>query len=297
MTTVRFPNAYLVGAPKAASSALMNMLLQHPEIEGCAIKETNFHCRDLDMPGARTLEEYQEMCRVSSEAKVLIDGSILSLYSQEAAKSIYEMCPDAKILMVLRNPVEAMYSWHSQMVFTGNEPITDFEEALKAESERRQGRLIPAFGTTHRCPQLLFYSSIMNYVEQLPRFTTLFPAENIMILLQEDLKEGAVEQCRRVFRFLGVTDFCAVPDVVNVNKQRRFAGLHRFLKRWFASPVRALVPTRLRLRMILQMDRWNSVETKRERLSPETMAVLRENCLPQIRSLEQMIGRELGQWY
>ncbi|MEQ9407467.1 MAG: sulfotransferase [Fuerstiella sp.] len=296
MSTADFPDAYLVGAPKAGSSALMNMLIQHPEIQGCGIKEPNYHCRDLDMPGARTTREYLKLCVRQPNKKVLVDGSILNLFSQEAAKSIHSCSPDARILMVLRNPVEAMYSWHSQMVFTGNEPIVDFREALEAESDRRNGLRVPAFGASSRCPELLYYSAVMKYAEQIPRYLALFPRDHIHILLQEDLRRDPANVSSAVFAFLGVSQFKPVAESVNANKVRRSPGLHRTLKQIFAAPARVLLPVRLRWQLIRMLDRWNSVETPRPKMTDQLAQTLAEQVRPDVEQLEILLGRTLNHW-
>ena len=149
------PRFYFVGAPKAGTSALSLFLGQHPQIGMCRLKEPNFHCPDFDLPRAQTDEEYLKLFSLEVKAKILGDASVLYLYSKVAAARIREYASDARILMVLRNPVEAMYSWHSQMVFTANEPIGDFARALEAEEERKAGRKIPSAGNGARCPALL----------------------------------------------------------------------------------------------------------------------------------------------
>ncbi len=109
-------------------------------------------------------------------------------------------------------------------------------------------------------------------------------------------ERGLGGTCRRVFKFLGVSDFAATPNTVNVNKRRRFAGFHRFQE--------SGLQDRFGLRCLqasasadFAVGRWNSIETKRERLSPETLAKLKKSCLPQIQELEQIDQKRTQQWY
>jgi hypothetical protein len=292
----RRPNAYLVGAPKAGSSALGVFLNQHPQISVCQIKEPNFHCRDLDLPGPKTEAEYLSLFNPNSRTKVLLDGSILSLYSMEAAKSIAAYKSDAKIIMILRNPIESVYSWHSQMVFTGNEPILDFEKALAAEAERKKGKLIPDFGTTHNCPSLLFYSKIMDYSDQISRFLQYFSKQQILILFHDDLKADAKQEYVKVLKFLDLDEFSPTFKVTNPNKIRRNLWLHSTLKRFFAAPTKALLPSMLRLRLINILDRVNSVEAKRKVLDESCVNRLKEVYEPKIMNLEKLLQVDLAHW-
>lgn len=291
------PQVYLVGAPKAGSSALGNFLAQHPQISICRIKEPNFHCRDLDMPGPKTESEYLSLFDRTPATKVLLDGSILSLYSKTAAASIADYVENPKILMILRNPVESMPSWHAQMVFTANEPIPDFAEALAAEAERKQGLRLPEFGASSRCPQLLFYRDIMRYAEQLQRYRDIFAPHQMHVVLYDDFKVDPAAAYAQVLDFLELDPFTPEFKPVNPAKVRRNWRVHSLLKRFFAAPTRALLPAELRLRLITWLDRVNSRTQQRDSLDPELVAQLKAECRPDIIKLGEMLNRDLSHWY
>lgn len=288
---------YLVGAPKAGSSALANLLAQHPQISMCRIKEPNFHCHDFQLPGPKTEQEYLSLFSITPQTKFMADASILYLYSRSAAAAIAEYAPQAHILMILRNPVEAMYSWHSQMVFTGNEPITDFEKAIDAESERKQGRLIPQIGTTKYCPELLFYGDIMRYYEQIERYFSLFARQKILILFYDDFKNNPILVYQKTLKFLGL-DESFLPQSKNVNpsKVRRNLKLHYLLKKIFAEPARILLPAELRLNLINFLDQINSREARRLPMDPKLEKILKDKCMPDIIQLGNLLGRDLKHW-
>jgi hypothetical protein len=291
------PRLYLVGAPKAGSSALGHFLAQHPQISLCRIKEPNFHCRDLDMPGPKTEAEYLGLFDPTPETKFLMDGSILSLYSHTAAASIAQYVDNAKILMILRNPVEAMYSWHGQMVFTANEPIQNFAAALDAEADRKQGQRLPSAGVSSCCPQLLFYRDMMRYAEQLQRYRDVFVPEQIHVVLYDDFKADPATVYRKILDFLELEEFHPEFNPINPPKVRRNWRLHLWLKRLFAAPTRALLSAEFRLRLINWLDRINSKPQGREALAPELAAQLKAQCRPDIIKLGAMLNRDLTHWY
>ncbi|MGB3404295.1 MAG: sulfotransferase domain-containing protein [Microcoleaceae cyanobacterium] len=297
MNTKSKPSFYLVGAPKAGTSALASLLDQHPQISMCKIKESNFHCHDLDLPKPKSEKEYLSLFPVTSDTKVLADASILSLYSHDSAQSIAEYVDSPKVLMILRNPVDAMYSWYSQMSFVRNEHLPNFQAALDAEPERKKGNLIPNYGAIQYCPQLLYYRDIMRYAEQVERYFSLFKPEQIMILTYDDFKHNLDKVYSQALEFINVAPFTPQQEKVNANKERRLPGLHSFLKKTLAEPAKALLPSRLRSEIIMIIDKINSKEVQRPQLEEDFKASLKQECLPDIIRLEKLINRDLSHWY
>ena len=292
------PQLFLAGAPKAGTSALANFLAQDDRISVSSVKETNFLCPDLDLPRPRSEQEYLSLFKVSPRTRVLLDASILYLYSKRAAEEIAAYCPNARILVMLRNPIDAMYAWHGQMVYTGNEPLTRFEDALEAEADRKQGRRVPRHGAASRCPELLFYREVMRYADQLERFQRVFPADRIQVLRFEALARSPSDVFHSALRFAGLEPE-KLPELrsVNASQIRTAPGLHAWLKRHFAGVARELLPLRLRLRMIKQIDRLTSRTSPRPPLAEATRAALVEECRPDIKRLERILGDDLRAWY
>ncbi len=291
------PSFYLVGAPKAGTSALAALLDQHPQISMCKIKESNFHCHDLDLPKPKSEKEYLSLFSVTPDTKILADASILSLYSHQSAQSIAEYVSHPKILMILRNPIDAMYSWYSQMAFVRNEPLPNFQAALDAESERKKGRLIPTYGAVKSCPQLLFYRDIMRYADQIERYFSVFSREQILILTYDDFKADLTAFYSEIIDFIDLDPFTPQSQKVNANKERRMPGLHSFLKKTLAEPAKALLPSKLRSDLLMLMDKINSREVQRPQLDESLKASLKAECLPDIIGLEKIIEQDLSHWY
>lgn len=262
----------------------------------CWIKEPNFHCQDLDMPGPKTEAEYLGLFEPTSATRLLADASILSLYSREAPTCIAAYVEDPRIVMMLRNPVEAMYAWHGQMVFTANEPLHEFSDALAAESDRKEGRRIPRSGTSSRCPQLLYYREIMRYADQLQRYRDTFPPKSIHVALYDDFKADPLAVYAQILGFLDLDPFVPELKVVNPPKVRRNWQLHYWLKKLFAAPARALLPAKLRLRLIVRLDQANSRPEKRQPLDPQLEQRLKLECRPDVLRLGQMLDRDLSHW-
>lgn len=292
------PGVFLVGAPKSGSSALANFLAQHPEVSVSKVKETNFLCRDLDLVRPRDEDEYLSLFEVTPRTRALVDASILYMYSESAATAIAEYCPDPRILAVLRDPVEAMASWHGQMTFTANEPLRSFADALAAEPERKEGRRLPRAGTTARCPALLYYREVFRFGAQLERFVRTFGRDRIHVLLNDDLRSNPEGAYRGVLEFLGLDPgFSPSFREVNPGRERRSWRAHYWAKRLLAPTARRILPLETRLRWMQVIDRLNSRSATRPSLDAELAERLRRECRPDVERLASLLGRDLSGWY
>ena len=147
------------------------------------------------------------------------EASAWYLYSASAAREIEAASPEASIIVMLRNPIDVMHAQHSQLLFSHQEDVEDFEEALGLESARRDGRHLP--GGTFR-PENLFYRRMVGFAEQLERYFEVFGRDRVHVIIHEDLRADLRGTYRDTLRFLGVDEEFA-PDfqAANVNKRVR----------------------------------------------------------------------------
>ena len=112
----------------------------HPDIFFSRKKEPHFFAADITTPRKIADERaYLSLFEGAENQKRIGEASVLYLYSECAACEIKAFSPSARIIIMLRNPVEMMYSWYSERLYVGHEDIDDFESAIDAESDRRRG--------------------------------------------------------------------------------------------------------------------------------------------------------------
>ena len=87
---------------------------------------------------------------------------------------------------MLRNPVDVLYSRHSQLVYNGDEDIIDFEASLAAEEKRRNGEMIPG---NIRIGKKLLHSEVVKFTEQVKRYFDIFGRTHVHVIIYEDLKK------------------------------------------------------------------------------------------------------------
>jgi hypothetical protein len=205
----RRPDFFIVGHPKCGTTALFEMLSQHPQIFMPDIKETWFFVPELRSPTRRkssrpeTLEEYLTAFAAAGPEQRAGEATPAYLRSHTAARRIAEVCPDARIIAILREPAAFLRSLHLQFVQTHVETEKDFRKAIELEEDRRHGLHIPVRSPQ---PKGLLYSDIIRYAEQLRRFHDVFPPEQVLVLIYDDFRRDNEETVRTVLRFLGVDD-------------------------------------------------------------------------------------------
>jgi hypothetical protein len=194
------------------------MLSRHPQIFMPEFKEPRFFAQELRSrfrrvgPGKlpNTLEQYARLFAAARADQCVGEASPLYLRSHTAAQRIAEATPAAKIIAILREPASYLRSFHLQCVHNHTETQTDFAKALALESKRREGKRIPPFSQS---PPALLYSDQVRYVEQLKRFHALFPREQVLVLIYDDLRADNEATVRQVLRFLDVDDSWPVEAV------------------------------------------------------------------------------------
>jgi len=207
----RVPDFFIVGHEKCGTTALYLMLSRHPQIFMPAMKEPRFFTPELRSrfkrlgPGnlPQTLEEYVSLFAAARPEQLAGEASPSYLKSSFAARRIAEVQPGARIIAILREPASFLRSFHLQAVHNHVETEKDFAKAIALEGARRSGKRIPRFS---QLPEALLYSDHVRYVEQLRRYSAAFPAEQIMVLIYDDLRADNEATARRVLRFLQVDD-------------------------------------------------------------------------------------------
>lgn len=203
----RRPDFFLVGAPKCGTTALSEYLRTHPAVFFSDPKEPQFFCDDFRLlrPEHRrlaSLDEYLELFREAGPAhRAVGEGSTWYLYSEVALHRIREFAPDARILAMVRNPVDLVASWHAQLLLMWEESVEDFPAAFALGRARREGRDIPETCTV---PPLLDYAAVGRLGSQVERLLATFPAAQVKVVVFDDFVADTAAVYADVLAFLGL---------------------------------------------------------------------------------------------
>jgi hypothetical protein len=302
----RIPDFFLVGHSKSGTTALYEMLSQHPRVF-VGYKEPRYFASELherDIPRQprtpETLDEYMAWFARADSSQLVGDISPDYLWSQSAAEQIAEVAPAAKIIAILREPASFLVSLHRQWLKVNVEGEADFQRALELEDERRQGRRMPA---NAYWPKALFYSDHVRYVEQLRRFEEHFPPERMLVLIYDDYRADNEGTVRRTLRFLDLgEDHDIIARRVNPSVEVRAPRLNSLLRslvvtqgpasRATKGALTALLPMRLRQR-VLQTTRKRLVYGEPEPPPDDFMLELRRRLKPEVVALSEHLDRDL----
>lgn len=289
------PNLFLVGAAKSGTTSMEKYLSEHPEIYFSPESEVHHFGRDLHIKyRVSDRSEYLKLFADSGDAVAVGEKSIGYLFSKTAAGEIHEFNPQAKIVILLRNPVDMMFSLHRQFVRSSNEDIIDFAEALEAQSARHAGRRLPH--TAHK-PDMLQYFDVVDYAPQVKRYLDLF-GDQCLVLLFDDLVADPAGTYKAVLDLVGADpDFAPDFEVHNQTIDLPSVALRRVMAKvpWLTNAMRQLLPPRYRRKL----RRASAVVQKQpdRKLDP----VLRRDLLcrfeTQIDALAELIDRDLSGWH
>jgi Sulfotransferase domain len=197
------PGFLVIGAQKAGTTALYAYLRQHPAITGPSWKEVSFFDRHYARGEAWYRGNFPNSLRTRGD--LVGEASPSYLFHPLGPERVAGLVPEARLIALVRNPVDRAYSHYQHEVALDREPLS-FEDALAAEDERLRGeedRMLadPAYFShawwnyTYRARGL--------YAAQLERWLAVFPREQLLIVPTDDLAADPGATYARVLEFLG----------------------------------------------------------------------------------------------
>ncbi|MGK7346369.1 MAG: sulfotransferase domain-containing protein [Candidatus Nitrospinota bacterium M3_3B_026] len=298
---VRLPDFLIVGAPKCGTTAMARYLGQHPGIYMPRRKEAHFFATDLLRPDDRfrSLDNYAKLFQSpAARGKLIGEASVFYLYSKDAPRNIHRLNRDARIIIMLRNPVDMLPSYHSQLVFNGDEDILGFGEALEAEEGRKAGAIpIPE---NVRFRERFFYTEVASFSGQVERYLETFGEDRVHVIIYDDFKSNTAAVYRKTLEFLG-----AGPEhrpefkVVNPNKRPRLRALSIFLRH--PPPLARVManktlPRAFRAWITDMLGKINAKHVPRPEMDPELRRMLKARFADDVKRLSRILGRDLTHW-
>jgi Sulfotransferase family len=297
------PDFLVIGAPKAGSTALHAALARHPGLYMSPVKEPKFFLSDGPPPargGPGDVQTYREHVWRRVDYEALFDaapaGTLrgestpLYLHDPAAHRRIHALMPQAKLIAVLRDPVERAHSNWTHLWSAGLEPIDDFVRAC-AEEPRRIEAGWASFWQ---------YVGLGRYGEQLEHLYDLFPRDRVLVLRYLNLVDSPAETLDQICTFLGVE-----PGIINAIPREnvtahpeatlRYRTLARTLRVAAAAGKFLPGPAGITLK--------DSLEHRLQRSAPPRQPLSwdeREQILPKfeadIRLLERLTGDDFSFW-
>jgi hypothetical protein len=304
--TRQIPPFFIVGAPRCGTTAMSRYLGKHPNICFSKPKETHyFASAPRDASPDKLREEFVSAFfpDISEETMMLGEGAVSTLYSKDAIQLILQTFDSPKFIVMLRDPVELVRSYHARVRHLRLEDQEDLPTAWALQEDRAKGRNLP-----RKChdPRILQYGEIGRIGFYSAQLLDLVGPENCMAIFFEDLLADTLSTYKTVLRFLDIP-YDGRVDFKKTNAARTYrSGLLQSIytgplmrpvaNQLLNNPVRAakfqraLKPLRKKLKKI------NAVEESPAPLDPQFARQLRMTYADDIKQLEQTFDRDLGHW-
>jgi Sulfotransferase domain len=271
-----WPNLFIVGAVKSGTTSLHRYLEQHPQIFMSSVKEPYFFSRPP--PGHPVFDEssYLGLFACTSVETLRGESSPLYLWDASTPQRIKRVSPNAKIIIMLRDPVERAYSHYLMDVEQGVQ-TRSFPQAIQRELDR----------------PFHLYIELGRYCHQVSRYLELF--DDVLVLFSEEFFADARMQVNEVFRFLGVTGEHA--HSVDLRAHNAYEGpvsvLGKAAQRAYRGDLIRAVARRLVPGSARAYVRRSFLRQKKRRIDAEAERLLNHVYRHEPNCLRKLLGREV----
>jgi hypothetical protein len=291
-----WPNLYVVGAPKCGTTSLHYYLGQHADVFVSQKKELHYFSKDElwrnsngpgDKYALRTVTmsdvEYLDHFQSARGFQYRVDVSPSYLFYDATSGRIAQKSPEAKIIVMLRNPSQRAYSQYLHLVRDTREVLT-FGEALDAEHDRS----LQGWSDMWRyVDSSLLAGSVRNYM-------AVFGSSNVFVIFSEELSTEPTEVLNQLWRFLGLDNVSIRTDITrNKTGAARSRPLASFISRPNALKRAShfVLPEAMRGRLALKLIEANT--GGKPDLEPGIAERLDETFREEVSNLRDLVSRPL----
>ncbi|OEU63625.1 MAG: hypothetical protein BBJ57_13325 [Desulfobacterales bacterium PC51MH44] len=286
------PNFFIVGTAKAGTTSLYHYLEDHPEVYMCPIKEPNFFsyeeiCRQslyYKERGVGDRLEYENLFTGARNKKAIGEASVSYLFYPATATKIRKTCPKAKIIILVRDPIDRAFFHYLMDTRLGYIDLS-FEDIVFKKG-------------SHHLLELYWqqYIGLSFYYDQVKRYLDIFGEEQVKVLLNEDLRENAFRVVLSVYEFLGINN-SILPDSErqhNVYQKPRNVLVRQL---YSVNPLRTLAKAIIPARLVESVKDTLLVREEKPELSENTRKYLASLFADDTLKLQKLINRDLSTWY
>lgn len=293
------PNFFIVGAAKCGTSSLDQYLSQHPEIYIPPKKEAHYFSIDsfprtftgpgdegMNLYTIRKKNLYAQLFEVSETYRAVGESSVFYLYYPGTAKRIYAEIPDAKIIILLRNPVDRAFSAYMHLIRDEREDLT-FEQGLNREEYRKNLDYEPMW----------LYKELGMYSQQVRQYLEVFGRSQVKVVIFEEFIRDKQAVLVDVLNFLNVNSKFPIDTSLQFNESGKPKA--RWLYNFVSKPnplkelVKPFISDAVRERLGI---RAKSMLLEKASMAHETREGLEDLFEEDISALESLLRRDLSIW-
>jgi hypothetical protein len=291
------PNFFIIGAAKAGTTSLYEILLRHPNIYLPFNKEPAFFCDDTYYAHGDAWYLKTYFNKVKSQP---LRGEATSRYlffAEKVAPRILKFSApqNPKFIAIFRDPAKLVYSFYWNSVREGFETLS-FQDALAAEEHK----MIEFKTKLEQTGQILYaYSRVACYAQQVQQYLELFHKNQFLFLLTDDLQNYQMT-IQRLQAFLELTDFPndLPPGKLNAAALPKSWKLHQWLRNpsTMKEIVKFFLPPSIRHRLKTALIDMNLREFHPPEMDKEIANSIRRHYGEETKKLQELIQRDLSSW-
>ena len=269
-----FPNFIVIGAAKSGTTSLWYYLDNHPEVYMSPIKETNYFAHDLmsSTQEINSMKLYKSL--FDNSDSYIARGEVSNIYlthADKVAERIKQSIPECKIVVILRSPVDRLYSryWH---VLRDRYTLESFE----------------SFSNRAREIEILS-NKIKIYINK-------FGEMNLKIIFLEDIENNWKVFAGELFPFIGVSVPKKINKRLNVSGKTKSKFINNYIVKgpaWVRAPAKIFKP-KVRASIRTYIQKLNTKE--KPSIDPKIKTSLLDYYEDEIKEINRIAGRVPGNW-
>jgi hypothetical protein len=287
-----WPNFFIVGAQKAGTTSLYFYLKEIPQVYMSPLKELFYFApHAVQTHVVDVIRDKKEYLRLFENAKGYIavgEATPIYLWDPDAPKLIHQTVPHARIIMILRDPIERAYSnYLMKMKYSGMK--SSFYDELMRDYKNQE----KVFGRSQ------LYVEFGMYYEQVKRYFDIFGREQVKVIIFEEFVQHPEQSVNEILAFLGVNH-----TVTGIREQYNPYSVPRSpLSVWIFGLFRSLRARNMKFYKILTLLPDFLVESlpekiffkrkQKPRIEPKAVKFLQEIYRDDVIKLESLLGRSL----
>ena len=301
MTANKYQHFILGGTIKAATSSLFSYISAHPQVCGSRVKETELFSTQYSGDPEKDADKYASYFSPTAETTVLFEASPEYLtYKENVAPRIKRLLPDAKLLFVLRNPVDRLYSHFNfargQLQLPQDLTFEKFVEYCELFNDGQTSAAESGIALKH-----LRALEMGNYGRYLVNFYNEFEADRIKVMFYDEFASNPLEKLAEISRFIGVSPnffdgFTMNRANVTFSSRMKFLHLIALSFNRLLEPLLRQHPS-LKHRLVKLYKTFNQDKRGFVAMQDETRTKLNDYYAPANAEIKQMlVGQNLPSW-
>lgn len=269
---------FVVGAQRCGTTSLHHYLTKHPQI--CMGSKKEIHYYSVDGNYAKGKDWYLSKFKNCTEAQITGDSSPLYMYLDSVPARIVKDYKNAKLIFILRNPIERAWSHYSLQLKKGIEFLS-FEEAIRKENSRIEQNFYKK--------RKFSYLDRGKYILQIKRYLAHFSKEQMLFIFSKDLKNNPNKVMNTIFKFLEIeqVDYQNITKIeLNKNETPRYKFISFIIERSFLK----------KIKYIRQINQKFNMKYNDRKMKSETINYLAEYFSEYNQSLKDFLGIEKLNW-